>query len=397
MRLHTTIIAALLCVTNLLATQPERRLFDFERREGDPRPKLTPPSPSPRGEGKGEGAVTPSPAGKGPGVRSVHPSLSIPLRSGEGRVRSKAPGWQPNGIIVCDTANCSLPKIVPDGNSGAIVCWTENHRGADSVNRYSDDIYAQRVDSGGNFVWASQGVPVCSLSGSWSNYPAMISDGRGGAIIAWEDNRGGLGYTRVFAQRLDSLGNRLWTENGVLVCNQMSGYVDLCTDGQGGAIIAYVDGRDQANTSDNIYAQRIDSAGNPVWAIDGVPVCTADSIQFWPFISSNRNGGAIITWWDDYRNGGTNMDACGQMLNSLGNIKWTINGETFSTKPGNQKSFKSISDNNGDALIGWYDYSVLNSYMQCIDSNDIKQWGDTGVVIGNYSKINTDMMGGYCK
>jgi hypothetical protein len=211
---------------------PARKLFDAEKREGDTRPKpyLT---------------LAPSPVGK---------------EESKG-VMSKAPGWQPNGIAVCDTANCFLPKIVSDGNSGAIICWTEKYRGADSVNHYTDDIYAQRVDSGGNFVWQSQGVPVCSLSNSWSSYPAMITDGQGGAIIAWEDDRGGLGYTRVFAQRLDSLGNRMWPENGVLVCNQMSGYVDLCSDGCGGAIIAYVDGRDEAATSDNIYAQRIDSAG----------------------------------------------------------------------------------------------------------------------------------------
>ncbi|MDQ7798973.1 MAG: hypothetical protein RDU76_08550 [Candidatus Edwardsbacteria bacterium] len=257
-----------------------------------------------------------------------------------------------------------------------------------------DDIYAQRVDSGGNFVWPSQGVPVCSLSSSYASYPEIVADGYGGAIVAWEDTRGGLGYTRVFAQRIDSLGNRVWPENGVLVCNQMSGYVDLCSDGLGGAIIAYVDGRDQATTSDNIYAQRIDSAGNPAWAIDGVPVCTADSIQFWPWICSNNLGGAIITWWDDYRNGSNEMNAYGQYINAQGGIKWQINGELFCSKSGNQKSYKPITDNNGKALINWFDYTVMKTYMQSIDSNRTMQWSDTGVVIGNYGKINIDNRGG---
>ena len=222
-------IICLLLLAQCLTAQatPPRRLFDAELREGDTRPKPDLVShPFPRGEGAG--------------VRSDHPSPGLSPQRREVR---KSPGWQPNGIAVCDTAPSALPKIVSDGNSGAIICWTECYRDQVSLD---DDIYAQRVDSGGNFVWATQGVPVCSLKGSYSNYPAMISDGRGGSIIAWEDSRGGLGYTRVFAQRLDSLGNRLWGENGMLVCNQMSGYVDLCTDGHGGAIIAYVDGRDVA-------------------------------------------------------------------------------------------------------------------------------------------------------
>ncbi len=93
MRQAAGILAALFAAQALWASAnpPERRLFDFERREGDPRPKLTPPFPSPRGEGKGEGAVTPSPAGKGPGVRSVHPSPGLSPQRREVR---KSPGWQ---------------------------------------------------------------------------------------------------------------------------------------------------------------------------------------------------------------------------------------------------------------------------------------------------------------
>jgi hypothetical protein len=285
-----------------------------------------------------------------------------------------------------------LPKIVSDGNSGAIICWTEQYRGADSVNNADWDIYAQRVDSGGNFVWQSQGVPVCSLSGSNSTYPAMISDGRGGAIVAWEDTRGGLGYTRVFAQRMDSLGNRLWPENGVLVCNQMSGYVELCSDGHGGAIIAYVDGRDQATTSDNIYAQRIDSAGNPVWQADGVPVCTADSIQFWPAIVNN-NSNAIIAW-QDYRSG--NYDIYAQMIDSSGNLKWVVNGVSVHLPTGQQEQYpKIIRNKRGGAIISWADYSIYKTVMQSLDSNSLFIWNNTGInTLGGYNNIKPILLGG---
>ncbi|HTY08641.1 MAG TPA: hypothetical protein VMF29_05710, partial [Candidatus Edwardsbacteria bacterium] len=149
-------VLAALAACAMGAGQPQRRLFDYERRVGDMRPKvnLTPYSPSLEGRGHGVGLI-------------------------------KAPGWQPNGICLCDTSLAHLPKIVTDGNSGAIVCWTEQFRKDSTDSDY--DIYAQRVDSGGNIRWQSQGVPVCSLSNTNAWYPAMISDGHGGAIISWEE------------------------------------------------------------------------------------------------------------------------------------------------------------------------------------------------------------------
>ncbi|MRR28750.1 T9SS type A sorting domain-containing protein, partial [bacterium] len=140
----------------------------------------------------------------------------------------------------------------------------------------------------------------------------------------------------------------------------------------------YVDGRDEANTSDNIYAQRIDSAGNPVWAIDGVPVCTADSIQFWPYVRGDEIGGAIVTWREDYRNSATTgADVFAQMLDSLGNTKWTTDGQAICLQTGNQSAFRPITNRIGGCIIGWYAAADPNrSYLQSVDSLGNKAWGD---------------------
>jgi len=299
----------------------------------------------------------------------------------EDRVKSKAPGWQPNGIRVYDTTgSANRQRICTDGNSGAIICWDERYRGGFSDSDY--DVYAQRVDSGGNLRWQSQGVPICTLSASNSNYTAMVADGYGGAIIAWEDNRSGL--PKVYAQRVDSMGNKLWTENGVNVCSYHSGYVDLCSDGHGGAIIAYMDGRNSAVTSDDIYAQRIDSVGNPAWMVDGVPVCTADSIQFWPHIVMDGLDGAVITWEEDLRNG--NYDIYAQRINCLGNTVWLTNGLEISVKPNRQDKSDLCRNNYGGAIIKWNDYTDSNTYAQSLDSLGNKKWLNNGVNLnGGYS------------
>jgi hypothetical protein len=54
----------------------------------------------------------------------------------------------------------------------------------------TDDIYAQRIDQEGNSAWTSNGLPVCQAAGTQSNI-ASVSDGTGGAIISWWDQRSG--------------------------------------------------------------------------------------------------------------------------------------------------------------------------------------------------------------
>ncbi len=66
--------------------------------------------------------------------------------------------------------------------------------------RQNWDIYAQRVDSGGRLSWSDTGLAVCRDTNNASS-PRAVSDGGGGAIIAWFDDRG------LYAQRVaDGVG-----------------------------------------------------------------------------------------------------------------------------------------------------------------------------------------------
>jgi len=62
----------------------------------------------------------------------------------------------------------------------------------------------------------------------------MCSDGNGGAIIAWSDLRGE--YSDIYAQRINAAGELQWTENGVVISaadyNQQNPVI--CVDEDGG-------------------------------------------------------------------------------------------------------------------------------------------------------------------
>ena len=192
--------------------------------------------------------------------------------------------WQENGNPICTAADQQSDQVITsDGSGGAIIAWSDDRSG------YSD-VYARRVDASGNVLWTVDGVAICTLAGHQYN-PGITSDGSGGAIIAWRDQRnGGFNPDDIYAQRVDGLGNVMWVANGVAICTapNTQGPPQLISDGSGGAIITWVDGR---AVRGDIYAQRVNASGNVLWIANGVGVCTNDSIQTWPQIASDGAGG----------------------------------------------------------------------------------------------------------
>ena len=136
-------------------------------------------------------------------------------------------------------------------------------------------------------------VALCTAAND-QGYPTIVSDGAGGAIVTWNDGRSGTN-NEIFAQRVNAAGVPQWTADGVALCTaagvQQSTTID--SDGAGGAIETWQDLR--GGTTYDIYAQRVNAAGVPLWTADGVAQCTAGNDQLVPMIASDGAGGAIVT------------------------------------------------------------------------------------------------------
>jgi len=212
--------------------------------------------------------------------------------------------WTVNGVAICAEDNTQwYPKICSDETGGAIITWSDYRSGSNY------DIYAQRVNSTGDVKWIANGITICTVDNDQED-PQICRDGDGGAIITWEDNRSGSNYD-IFGQRIDSIGNIKWTTNGVAICtaNNNQKVPQICNDGNGGAIITWQDSR--GGLSD-IYAQRVDSIGTTRWTADGVAICMATYNQWFPQICSDDDGGAIITWFD--KRSGLDYDIYAQLI-----------------------------------------------------------------------------------
>lgn len=212
------------------------------------------------------------------------------------------------------------------------------------------------------------------------NYPQMVSDGLGGTIIVWGDKRNG--NWDIYAQRVDSTGLPLWASDGVPISTAVSSqyWPQMISDGQGGAIITW---KDKRGGSWEVYAQRVDSSGIPQWTPDGVPISTTRSS--YPKIISGSVGGAIITW-TDYRSG--DGDIYAQSIDSSGAVQWTSGGVVISSTTDSQTDPQIAADGLNGAIIAWSDYrdyetDGVNIYAQRVDSTGAVQWLSDGVAVSS--------------
>ncbi len=202
-------------------------------------------------------------------------------------------------------------------------------------------------------LWAKENpenVAISTATGEGRDHPIqLISDGLGGAIITWNDYRSGT-YD-IYAQRVNAAGTVQWAADGVAIATAAGGQYNpqLIADGSGGAIITWEDYRAGA---DDIYAQRVNSAGAVQWTLDGVAIATAVDGQYYPQLIADGSGGAIIAW-QDYRSGTTDIYA--QRVNSAGAIQWTADGVAIATATGDQYEPQLIADGSGGAIITWED------------------------------------------
>ena len=210
-----------------------------------------------------------------------------------------------NGIPVCSETGDQWAGTMLTGSNGvSLISWWDS-RGA------NNDLYAQRVNALGDTLWAANGIPVCTENGE-QTVPDAHPDGFGGMYVTWQDSRGGL--DDVYVQRVDSSGASLWTVNGVAVCtagdNQQRPF--LTSDGAGGTIITWNDNR---GGDLDVYVQRVDPSGIPLWKKDGVAVCTGANNQYHINILPDGAGGAILTWMD---NRSANFDIYAQRIRESG-------------------------------------------------------------------------------
>jgi hypothetical protein len=280
--------------------------------------------------------------------------------------------WGPTGVSVSGAPeNQTAPQVVSDGKNGAIVVWQDARGGV----KY--DLYVQRLNAAGEIQWGEKGMPL-SLAANDQIAPQIVSDGTGGAIIAWQDFRTGTAH--IYAQRINGTGKKLWLEGGVAVSVAPQGQTmpRMISDESGGAVVVWQDFRNGKNN--DLYTQRINADGVVQWKEDGVTLSMATSDQITPVLVSDGSGGATFVW-EDARDGMTHVYA--QRINGAGAVQWAKDGVAVSGGPSAQGAPQLVSDGLGGVIVAWHDVQTggHDVYAQRVSNTGATQWMSSGVPV----------------
>lgn len=211
--------------------------------------------------------------------------------------------WPASLALCAEAGNQRATGVVPDGAGGAIVVWRDGRNGsfeqiyAQRVTR--DGAIATGWPAGGRAICTYAVDPGDSRYNGhyFDSSSPLVSDGAGGAFIVWSDRRADAGD--IYCQHIlpdGSLGAD-WPENGVALCAApgLQARPEIAADGAGGALVCWEDAR---GGEADIYAQRVGASGTLTWPNGGLAVCAASGEQHVPQIVSDGASGAIITWQD---------------------------------------------------------------------------------------------------
>jgi len=268
-----------------------------------------------------------------------------------------------NNPLVIAPFNQLNAKCISDGDNGVIIVWEDN-RTQTSGNR---DIYAQRINRLGVRQWGdSTGIPIAAKIGEDERYFDVCSDGKGGAIILWDDAVQPA-ITILKGQRVTKSGVKMWSDTGIVVNangNRQS-QSKISTDNNGGCFYAYLTSEISSNDYE-VKANRLDSNGNKLWGA-GTFICQADGNASEIDACTTTDNGFFVVWGDPRNSKITWTDLYCQKLNSSGVIQWQANGFPLCTSNYTQQYERCIPDNNGGAFIVWNDNRNSDSITTRVD------------------------------
>jgi len=291
--------------------------------------------------------------------------------------------WEHNGVALhpdFSERDQREPQIIPDGEGAYIgLLWGPDLASA---------AFLTRLGSDGVPLWEE---PVC-VTAEYNVNPTdyqqdlhICDDDAGGVIAIWTDHNELVDpmYTRIFAQRFNPAGERLWGEDGVQVSTNSDNTWHMLqavdADNQGGVYILWMYG---VWGDFNLRMQHIDTDGNVVegWDAEGLDVCTASANQWQGTLVTLENGDdspGVLAVWNDPRESANSKDIFGQSVLADGTLQWEEDGILLVTGTSDQEFSRVRPDGESGFYLLWKDFSNLsdyNLYMQHFDDSGTPLW-----------------------
>lgn len=267
------------------------------------------------------------------------------------------------------------PVLVSDGAGGAFLAWID----------YRDDefgdVYAQHIDHEGNLSWNPAGEPLAVNSGSQQS-ANMARGATGVAYVIWDDgslSQSGdiFGSVLTFDGPLEAGGT-----NGLPVVSAAGTQTNHSIETSGSEVV--VVWRDTRDVEDpDIYGQRLDVNFTGLWGENGIPICGYESDQVYPKVAPADGNRVAVSWLDNRNN--ANTDIYAQLIDESGSPVWTEFGIELTNQVSEQSACRVKSNGVDRIFYVWEDLRNSDDdadiYMQSVDMDGNPQWTPQGIAV----------------
>ncbi len=233
---------------------------------------------------------------------------------------SGIPMW--NGgtrIAVFDQGSVPIahePRLVSDGNGGAIVGW---HFSAGSL--FSCRV--QHVLGNGTEAFPHNGVNVSTSANSKFDPAIVWQPVALEVFVVWNERNVGQTTWGIFAQKLDALGALQWGANGVtlLPIDTVVKFAPVAARFGTFGITASVLEESLGAGLKKVLVFGLDGAGTPMWPTVAASMVASDKLRL--ALATNTSGTCVLAW-TDLRTGTFSGDIFAEAVDAAGNLGVTL-------------------------------------------------------------------------
>ncbi|MHB1685985.1 MAG: T9SS type A sorting domain-containing protein [Ignavibacteriaceae bacterium] len=230
----------------------------------------------------------------------------------------------------------NITSIIADDEGGAFVFWLE-------VINEKVILFGQHINPEGKEIWGNKPIEISSKVHNVLNY--FVTKAGSSIYAAWQTQR----IDRViYHQLISDKGKPLWVPGGKLITNLKGNQVN--------PVAVFVDSTmilswtNEYGKEKEIYLQRFDKRGKPVWNKSGIPITNFRSVQFGQHLISDGKDGVILAWVDS-RSDSTYADIYSQRFDKNGKMMWSPLGLAVATNFNTPKSYLNlVPDGRGGAI-----------------------------------------------
>lgn len=276
----------------------------------------------------------------------------------------------------------AISDLLPGPNAGEVISlWVRG-----STTNFTTSIKGLRLqkwDGSNAQVWNS-GAPVevmTYLSGTPGRsiqngyFPPIVSDGAGGAIVAWYEVGNANRQARL--QHVLGSGTSRFVADGLPLSTTLytTEYRSSATVAYDASADTYTIGYERSNPTQSLWgmaAQHVDAAGNLLWNSGaGTEIVPFGSFHAASFINAapGPNHSTIFTWIQ-YQGNSSPMVINATRMDAGGNFVWTPTTLGVSTTPNTKGRLSAaLTSRSGMIIAGWADGASGSADLQAQNIN----------------------------